>query len=141
MRCKWVLTSFRGDLRNDYFFSFLFFVLPGIKWHMSIFQLIAVLFALFMVYVVRVKNRRYRLRVFESFGWYFIWITFALLAIFPNILLGVVHTLNFNRVFDLLVVAAFMILTTVLVFMYFKIKELDQKLEKYTREDAMRVKR
>ena len=105
---------------------------------MSIFQLIAILFALFMIYVIRVKNRRYHLRVFESFGWYILWISFAFLALFPNTLLGVVDMLNFGRVFDLLIVIAFMVLTCVLVFVYFKIKELDQKLEKYVREDAQK---
>ena len=104
---------------------------------MSIFQLIAILFALFMMYVIRVKNRKYNLSGLESIGWYVVWIMFVVLAIFPGLLLGVVHTLNFGRVFDLLVVGAFMLLTTLLVFVYFKIKELDQKLERFTREDAI----
>ena len=104
---------------------------------MSIFQLIAILFALFMMYVIRVKNRKYNLNGLESIGWHAVWIMFVVLAIFPGLLLGVVHTLNFGRVFDLLVVGAFMLLSTLLVFVYFKIKELDQKLERFTREDAI----
>ncbi len=107
---------------------------------MSIFQIVAVLFALFMIYVIRVKNRKYHLGILESLGWYMLWIAFAILALFPNLLLGVVHSLNFGRVFDLLVVSAFMILTTLLVFVYFKMKELDQKLEKFVREDAQEEK-
>lgn len=105
---------------------------------MSIFQLIAVLFALFMIYVIRVKSLKYRLSMLESVGWYILWITFVILAIFPDLLLGVVDTLHFGRVFDLLIVGAFMILTTLLVFVYFKIKELDQRLEKFVRDDAMK---
>ncbi len=105
---------------------------------MSIFQLIAVLFALFMMYVIRVKNRKYHLGFLESVGWYLIWLAFIVLAIFPNLLLGVVDTLHFGRVFDLLVVGAFMFLSSILIFMYFKIKELDQKLEHYTRDEAIK---
>lgn len=103
---------------------------------MSIFQLAAVLFALFMLYVIRVKNRKYKLGRYETVGWYALWIGFAVLALFPNLLLGVVHTLNFARVFDLLIVLALMILTTIVMFTYFKIKELEQRLEKYVRDEA-----
>jgi len=105
---------------------------------MSIFQIIAVLFALFMMYVIRVKNRRYKLNVLETAGWYVIWGSFVIIALFPNMLLGIVDSLHFGRVFDLLVVAALMFLTTLLIFAYFKVKELDAKLEKYTRDEALK---
>jgi hypothetical protein len=105
---------------------------------MSIFQLVAILFALFMMYVIRVKNRKYNLGGLEAIGWYVVWIGFVILAIFPGLLLGIVDTLHFGRVFDLLVVGAFMIVTTLLVFVYFKMKELDQKLEQYTRKRALK---
>jgi hypothetical protein len=108
---------------------------------MSIFQLIAILFALFMIYVIRVKNRKYHLSVVESVAWYALWLSFVFLALFPNMLLGIVDTLKFDRVFDLLIVAAFMILTTLLVFVYFKMKDLDQKLEKYVRDDSQHVEK
>ncbi|MBP7876062.1 DUF2304 domain-containing protein [Candidatus Woesebacteria bacterium] len=108
---------------------------------MSIFQLITIIFALFMMYVVRVKNRKYKLGFLETAGWYVMWLLFVFVALFPNVLLGVVDTLHFSRVFDLLVVGAFMFVTTLLVFTYFKIKELDQKLERYTRDEATNVKK
>lgn len=108
---------------------------------MSIFQLLAVLFALFMIYVIRVKNRRYHLGPIETVCWYALWVGFVILALFPNLLLGIVDTLSFGRVFDLLIVGAFMILTTLLVFIYFKSKELEQKLEKYTSDEAISPKK
>lgn len=105
---------------------------------MSIFQIIAVCFALFMVYVARVKSRKYRLSALETWGWYGIWALFALLAIFPNALLGVVHTLKFGRVFDLLVVGAMMVLSTLVFFLYFTVKGLQKKLEKFVRNEALK---
>lgn len=105
---------------------------------MSIFQLIAVLFAVFMMYVIRVKNARYKITYVESIGWYSIWIVFAFLSIFPEILTGFVHVLKFERVFDLLIVVAFMILTMLVFFSHFKVKELDDKLEKIVRKEALK---
>lgn len=106
---------------------------------MSIFQLISILFATFMIYVVRVKSKKYHLSKLETWAWYSIWALFAFLAVFPNILLGVVHALNFGRVFDLLVVIAFMIITSVIVYLYFAVKELQTKLEHNVRKESLSV--
>ena len=105
---------------------------------MSIFQVVAVLFALFMIYVIRLKSKKYHLKKLEIALWYLVWIGFIILAIFPDLLLGVVHTLNFSRVFDLLVVIAFMVISGLLVFLYFDIKDLRLKLEKYVRQEAIK---
>lgn len=104
---------------------------------MSIFQFIAVFFALFMMYVARIKSQKHRLPQFEMWLWILLWAGFAFLAIFPEVLLGVVHTLNFARVFDLLIVIAFAVLTTLVFFLYFAVKELQQKLEKTIRNEAI----
>ncbi len=104
---------------------------------MSFFQLIATIFAVFMLYVVRIKSRKYLVSKLESFGWYLIWGGFCILALFPNLLLGVVGILNFGRVFDLLTVIAFMILSALVLFLYFSVKELKIKLEKVVRNDAI----
>lgn len=104
---------------------------------MSIFQLISILFATFMVYVVRVKSKKYHLPRLETWAWYSVWALFAFVAVFPGLLLGVVHTLNFGRVFDLLVVIAFMIVTSVLTYLYFAVKDLQAKLERDVRKEAL----
>ncbi len=105
---------------------------------MSMFQIFAILFALFMIYVIRLKSKKYNLKKLESALWYLVWIGFIILAISPNLLLGVVHALNFSRVFDLLVVIAFMVISGILVFLYFDIRDLRLKLEKYVREEAIK---
>lgn len=106
---------------------------------MSIFQVIAVIFALFMIYVVRVKSRKYHLCASEVVVWYILWVGFAFLALFPNTLLGFAHLIKFARVFDLLIVIAFMALTMITTFLYFKVKEFDQKIEQLTRDKALRA--
>jgi hypothetical protein len=106
---------------------------------MSIFQMIAIIFAVFMIYVIRVKSKKYKLANLEIMGWYGIWGGFIVLALFPNLLLGVVTVLNFSRVFDLLVVLAFMILSGLLVYVYFLLKDFQIKLEQMVRKEAIKT--
>lgn len=104
---------------------------------MSIFQIFSVLFALFMMYVVRIHKRRAALTIVETSFWYSMWILFIVLALFPNLMLGFAGVLNFNRVFDLLVVGAFMILTMLVISNYLSQKELRKRIERLTREKSI----
>jgi len=104
---------------------------------MSIFQIGAVLFALFMIYWVRSNQKRSTLSTVESSLWYSVWLVFIVLALFPNLLLGIVSALNFARAFDLLVVGAFMILVMLNFYIYLKNKKLEKKLETLVRKILM----
>ena len=105
---------------------------------MSVFQLISILFATFMMYVVRVKAKKYHLPKLETYVWYSIWGAFIILAFFPQLLLGVAGALRFTRVFDLLTVIAFMILVALVLYLYFAVKELQIRLEQLVRSEALR---
>jgi hypothetical protein len=104
---------------------------------MSIFQIGAVFFALFMLYVVTIHKRKSALGFLEVSFWYTTWIVFIIIAIFPNLLLGLSDALHFARVFDLLLVVALMILTVVLITSYFKQREMSAKLEIFIRQQAI----
>jgi hypothetical protein len=104
---------------------------------MSIFQIAATLFALFMLYVVTIHRRKAALSSMEIGFWYSTWIIFIIIAIFPNLLLGISGALKFARVFDLLVVGALMILTVVLISSYLKQRELTKKLEVFISHQAI----
>lgn len=104
---------------------------------MSIFQIGAVLFALFMIYWVRSNQKRAHLSTTEGSLWYSVWFIFVVLALFPNLLLGIVSALNFARAFDLLVVGAFMILVMLNFYIYLKNKKLEKKLETLVRKIAL----
>jgi hypothetical protein len=104
---------------------------------MSIFQIAAILFALFMLYVVTIHKRKAALSFTEVSFWYSTWIFFIIIAVFPNLLLGISGALKFARVFDLLVVVAFMILSVVLISSYLQQKELRTKLEQIIRKQAL----
>ena len=104
---------------------------------MSIFQLIASFFALFMLYIVNIHKKKNTLSTFEVAFWYLLWILFIIIALFPNLLLGIVHIFHFARVFDLLTVIAFMILTVIIISTYLTQKENSKKIEMYVRKAAL----
>ena len=106
---------------------------------MSIFQLISVLFALLMLYIVRIHSRRNTLSLKETSAWSSIWVLFAILALFPQLLTGISETLNFSRVFDLLVVGAFMVLTFVTFSNYLSHKKLLEKFDRLVRDQAIKT--
>lgn len=103
---------------------------------MSIFQIISIFFALFMMYVISIHKRKSALNNVEVSFWYSTWILFIVIAIFPHWLLGLTGILNFARVFDLLIVIAFMILSFVIFSTYLSQKETDKKIEKLIRDAA-----
>lgn len=104
---------------------------------MSIFQIGATLFALFMIYVVTIHKNKTKLSKVEVSFWYAMWMLFIVIALFPNLLLGITHTLHFQRVFDLLLVLALMVLTVLVVLSYFTQKENQKKLEDFVRKQAI----
>lgn len=107
--------------------------------YMTLFQLTSVLFAIFMAYVVRVHSQRAHITRTEASLWYSLWSMFALLAIFPNLLIDISNYFYFDRVFDLLLVGALMVLSFLVVRSYFKYKELQIKIEQLVREIALQT--
>lgn len=108
---------------------------------MSIFQIGATLFALFMIYVVTIHKNKTKLSKVEVLFWYAMWVLFIVIALFPNLLLGITHTLHFQRVFDLLLVLALMVITVLVVLSYFMQKENQKKLEDFVRKQAIDEKK
>ena len=105
---------------------------------MSIFQVGSVLFALFMLYVVNIHKRKSTLSLTEVSFWYGVWILFIFVAMFPDVLSGLAGVLRFSRVFDLLVVIAMMILSSVVFTSYLAQKENTKELEELIRTLAIR---
>lgn len=104
---------------------------------MSIFQIGATLFALFMMYVVNIHQRKKNLNKIEVVFWYSMWMLFIIISLFPNLLLGITQALSFERVFDLLTVLAMMVITVLVVTSYFMQKENHKKIEEFIRKQAI----
>lgn len=105
---------------------------------MSIFQIIAIFFALFMMYVTRIHKKQLAFSLAETLLWYSLWIVFAALALFPNLLTGITDLLHFARVFDLLIVGALMLLTVIVVLTNFNQRADSKRIERFVREHAIK---
>ena len=107
---------------------------------MSIFQILAVIFAGWMIYTTRIHTSKLHISSFESGMWYAIWAVFGYIALFPQTLMGISQTLQFARIFDLLVVGALMILTIMGFLNYFIQRELKKKIEDLVRARTIESK-
>lgn len=101
---------------------------------MSIFQIAATLFALLMLYVVQIHFKKKTLTIVESFFWSSLWVLFIVIAVFPDLLKGISDSLNFTRVFDLLLVIGLMILSVVSFKSYFDQKQTRLRIEQLVRD-------
>jgi hypothetical protein len=105
---------------------------------MNIFQIVAAFFGLLMMYIVSIHAKRRTFSSLESMLWLSLWGLFVMLAIFPGLLQGIADTLHFSRVFDLLVVGAFMVLVYLTFSNYIAHKKLRTKLEDFVRKAAIK---
>lgn len=97
----------------------------------------AILFALCMLYIVRIHRRKIYFSFAEASLWHCLWIAFIVLTIFPNAFAGISNLFYFDRVFDMLVVGAFMVLSFLVVKNHFKYKEIEFKIDKLVRDTSV----
>jgi hypothetical protein len=105
---------------------------------MNIIQLSLIFFGLFMMYVVRIHYRKGQISFNESMVWVGMWGMFILIDIMPGSFKGLAQTLQVARVFDLLVIIAFMILTVLTFLNRFNQKKIENKIEKFFRKQALK---
>lgn len=102
-----------------------------------IIQILSVIFGIFMIYVVQIHRRKQIIEAKEAYFWFFVWLGFIYVAIFPQTFKGLVQKLQIARVFDLLVIVAFMILTFLTFQNRISIKNITRKIEEIIRKKAL----
>ena len=101
-------------------------------------QIIAILFAIFMIYVAFLHWKRKDINGGEIFFWTFLWLGFIIITLFPNILQNLTKLLFFTRVMDLLMVIAFMILALFGFLNHVSNRRMEKKIEELIRKEAKR---
>lgn len=101
-------------------------------------QIITVLFAIFMMYVVFLNWKKKDINGNEIFFWMMLWSVFIFLVLFPNILQSLTQLLFIARVMDLLMVIAFMILAFLGFQNYIANKRMEKKIEELVRKSALK---
>ena len=99
-------------------------------------QIIAILFAIFMVYVAFLHWKRKEINGGEIFFWSSLWVGFILIILFPNVLQSLTQLLFFARVLDLLMVIAFMILAFLGFQNHISNRRMEKKIEDLVRKEA-----
>lgn len=100
-------------------------------------QLLAVLFAIFMIYVSFLYWKRKDFNGGEIFFWVSLWVGFVVIVLFPDLLLGLTQKLFFARVMDLLMVVAFMILAFLGFQNHVSNKRMERKIEELIRKEVL----
>ena len=101
-------------------------------------QIIAVLFAIFMLYVAFLNWKRKDINGKEIFFWGILWLGFIVITLFPDVLQNVTKKLFFTRVMDFLMVIAFMILAFIGFQNHVSNRRMERKIEELIRKETKR---
>lgn len=101
-------------------------------------QIIAVLFAIFMLYVAFLHWKRKDINGGEILFWGTIWLGFIIVTLFPKILESISQFFFFTRILDLLMLVAFMILAFIGFQNYIANRKMEKKIGELVREETLK---
>jgi len=101
-------------------------------------QIIAILFAVFMIYVSFLNWKRKDINGGEIFFWTALWLGFIFIALFPDVLQNITQKLFFTRVMDFLMVVAFIILAFLGFQNHVSNRRMERKIEELIRKETKR---
>lgn len=100
-------------------------------------QILGILFALFMIYITFLHQRRKEFTVKESIFWFGAWVFFFLLVILPNSLdFFIKDVLDFSRRMDFFIVIGFMFMIGIIFYTYTLVRKNQNRIEKLVRKIA-----
>jgi hypothetical protein len=101
-------------------------------------QIIALVFAFSMVYFATVSYKRGEISKAEIFSWVGIWCAAVVFIVFPELLRSFASTFLVTRVFDLMVIAGFVLVISMVASAYVRTKRMEKKIEDMVRQDALK---
>ncbi len=101
-------------------------------------QLLAIVFALIMIYFAYLHFMRGELSKSEIISWWGIWVVTIVITIFPDLLSGFAKTISINRVFDLMVVGGFILVIVLSYKAYIGTKKLEHKINEFIRKESIK---
>lgn len=100
-------------------------------------QVVAIIFALIMIYFAYLHYCRGELNGIEILSWMTIWIVTIGIVIFPELLRTFAYTFAISRVFDMMVVGGFIVVISAVYLAYVRTKKLEKKIEEYVRKETL----
>jgi hypothetical protein len=104
-------------------------------------QIIALIFSFSMVYVAALHYRRHEISKVEVVSWVIMWASAIVVIIFPELLRSFASTFLVTRVFDLMVIAGFILVISLVSSAYVRTKKNEKKLEELVRREALKEKK
>jgi len=101
-------------------------------------QIIALIFALIMIYFAYLHYRRGEINGMEMLFWLISWIGAMLIVIFPEVFRVFARTIFVSRAFDLAVLGGFILIIPIIYIAYIRSKRIEKKLEQLIRETALK---
>lgn len=100
-------------------------------------QVIGVLFGLFLIYLTFLFHKRKEFTFNEWAFWTLISLMFMIVSLFPQILDGIVKSLNLYRTMDLFIILGFMFLIAAVFYSYKVTRATQRRLEEVVRIIAL----
>lgn len=100
-------------------------------------QILAILFAFFMIYLAVLHRRRNEIDQSEYVSWVVIWSVTIFVVIFPELLREFASKLFITRLFDLMVVGGFILVIAMSARMYVKVRKMEKKFEDFIRNESL----
>ena len=99
-------------------------------------QILGVLFALFMLYLTFIHQKRKEFTSKEYTFWIVLWLGFIIVTVFPKVLDPFVRTLQLSRTMDFLIILGFILVVGVLFHNYIALRKTQRKVEDVVRKVA-----
>lgn len=100
-------------------------------------QIVAIIFALFMMYFSYLHYRRREFTAMEFSFWMTLWVGLAFIVIFPRSASFILRTFSISRTFDLVIIVAIIVLFGVTFRNYVILKRVAKKVEEFVRAHAL----
>ena len=104
-------------------------------------QITGFIFALLMIYLALLHYKKGNLNGFEIVMWMIVWVTVMLAIGFPEILRTYAQTFAVSRLFDLMVVGAFIVVISLVSASYIRTKRTEKRVEDLVRKQAFKVEK
>jgi hypothetical protein len=101
-------------------------------------QLLAVIFALVMIYFAYVNFKRKEINRAEITFWVLAWTGAIIIVLFPDTLREFVQQFFVSRLLDVLIMGGFILVISMVAIAYIRTRRIEKKLEDLIRKEALK---
>ncbi len=102
-------------------------------------QVLAIIFALWMVYFSFLHFRRGEFTKIEFISWQILWVGLIAVVIYPRSVQFILTSFSISRTFDLVVVVAIVVLFGITFRNYVIVRRMEKRIEAFTREETLKT--